>query len=379
MNKQYDEKVKLLMDVANHVPTKRMPMISMAQTWAISYAGKTMDDCMVSLEKEIEIYGKHLLDMPFDGVFIFGVNRPLKAYKKLGFAPYFVSPDGITLQSSDKTAIIMDDELDRFIADPNKFLREVAIARRYPELMKDSPVDVEALKDALKEVMAFATAGAKRDKALKKTYKTPALTGGIPTSPPFDQYLCYRGFRTALTDLRRRPEKVKEACEAMIPLFAATEKKYPEFPWVMSPVVGATYLNPKQFEEIFWPSYKKVLDSYIERGAKVFVALEGKWGKEKYAFFNEFPKNSIIAFVEDDDPFEAKEIIGDKCAINYPFPVSLLKNGTKEEVIDHAKSVIDRIGTTGVYFNTDKALISPNDIKPENYRALAEFCQEYYV
>lgn len=379
MNRQFDEKCKVWNNLANHVPNDHMPIVSMAQTWAIGYAGKTIEDCLKGLNQEIEIYGKHLLDMPFDGVFIFGLNRPLNAYKHLGFSPYFASPDGVTIQASDNTAIIMDDELERFIADPNKFFREVAIARRYPELMKDYPADVTALKAALKDIMAFATAGSKRDKALKKTYQTPAICSGLPTSPPFDQYLCYRGFKTALMDIRRRPEMVKEACEAMVPLFAATDKKYPNFPWVMNPVVGATYLNPKQFENIFWPSYKKVLDSYIDRGGKVLVAMEGRWGKEKYSFLNELPKNSIIAFVEDDDPFEVKEIIGEKCAVSYPFPVNLLKYGTKEEVLNHAKSVIDRMGTTGVYLSTDKCLMSPGDINADNYRALAEFCQEYKV
>lgn len=379
MNNLFMEKTQLFTNLANHVENKHMPVVSMAQTWAISYAGRTLAECLESLDTEIEIYGKHLLDMNFDGVFIFGVNRPLNAYKDLGFAPYFISPDGVTLQASDSTAIVKEDELDRFIADPSKFLREVAIARRYPELMKDSPTDINALKSALQGVIAFSTANETRFKALKETYKTPALCGGIPTSPPFDQYLCYRGFREALIDVRRNPNKVKEACEAMLPFFMATEEKYPEFPWVMSPVVGATYLSPKQFEDVFWPTYKKVLDSYIDRGAKVLVFMESKWEKEKYAFLNDFKKDSIIAFAEDDEPFEVKKIIGDNCAVGYPFPIELLKNGTKEKVIDHAKSIIDKIGTKGVFLSTDKALMSPGDINPDNYKALCDFCHEYIV
>ena|GEM_PF-4113684 len=379
MGNVYEEKRTLMSNAANHVDTHQMPIASMAQTWAIAYANSTLDECLTSLDKEIEVYGKHLLDMDFDSVFIFGVNRPLNAYKHLGFAPYFASPDGVTLQAADNTAILQDDEIERFTRDPSAFFREVAIARRYPALQQDSPKDLEAMKAAAKDLMAWLQAGKKRDKALKKVYQTPALASGIPTSPPFDQYLCYRGFQKAIVDLRRRPEQVKEACEALVPFFTATEKSYPDFPWVMNPVVGATYLNPKQFEEIFWPTYKKVLDSYIEKGGKILVALEGKWGKEKYRFFNDFPANSIICFLEDDDPFEAKEIIGDRCAISYPFPVALLKHGSKEEVIEHAKQAIDKIGTTGVFFATDKCLMSPGDVNPENYRALAEFCHEYHV
>ncbi len=379
MGELYDRKVRTLINVAEHKDNYRMPIMSMAQTWAIAYAHKTTAECMESLDKEIEIYGKSVKDMYFDAIFIFGMNRPIKVYKALGYAPYFISNDGVTLQCDAETAIVKDDELDRFIKDPSAFFREVAVARRYPEIMKDSPADINALKAAFKEFMAFGGAGAKKDKALKKYYDTPAATGGLPTSPPLDQYICYRGLTAGLGDMRRRPQAVLDACEAMLPLFMPTEKKYGDFPWIMNPIVGANYLNPQQFEKFMAPTYKKLCDAYIERGAKIFVAMEGRWGKEKYSFYNDFPENSFVNFIEDDDPFEVQKLIGGKVAISYPFPINILKNGTPDQVREEARRVTDKIGTTGVFMAANRCFLSPNDIKAENYAALSEFCRDYTV
>jgi len=75
--KKYDDNLALIKRAANHEKTERIPTLSMAQTWAISYAGETAASTFTSVEKEFDVYSKHLHDIPFDGICLFGMNRPI--------------------------------------------------------------------------------------------------------------------------------------------------------------------------------------------------------------------------------------------------------------------------------------------------------------
>ena len=371
----YQQKIQTLKNVVNHVDNGRMAIIDMAQTWAISYGNGTMEECLQSVENELRIYSKHIEDIYFDGVFIFGINRPLNIYRKLGYAPYYAANDGITLHCDPDTQIIMDDELDRFIADPAKFYKEVAVARRYPALAQDYPEDVNALKDAVKALFDFNMRNSKKVKHLKKLQTPYCSNMNSVIAPALDQYMTHRGIRNFIKDMRRQPEKVIAACEAMQDMSMPAGKQ-PDFPWAICPVVSVNYLNPKQYEKFFWPTFKKSADAYIAQGAKIQIALEGTWGVNAESLAD-FPENSIVAYVERDNYFELQKKIGDKVALGYPFPTHLLANGTKAQVVDEAKRIIDKVGGKGTFFSVDNCLLSPNDAKAENYAALAEVSRDY--
>lgn len=381
MGKVYDEKVAVLRKTADHEETGRMPIISVANTWAVAYAGHKTAECLESSEKQIEIFGKILKDMYFDGTFGFGLGRPLKLYEPLGFGSYFISGDGISMQSVADTAIFRNiEEVRRFILDPMKFLKEIGTARRYPALMQDSPDDLSALKKSFQLFLGGLTESAEKEKALRDVYETPDVISGGIAGVPFDQYLRYRGLRESLIDLRRHPQEVQEACEviASMQMFTPAKENYEDFPWILSNSIGITFLNPVQFEKFVVPTYSKVLDRFISRGARIFVGMEKVWGREKYQFLNSFPAHSIIASVEGDDPVQVQKDIGDKVALCYPFPNDLIRNGTPDEVVKEAEMIVHKMGTRGMYMFLERALLCPGDAKAENYRALSEFCRDYH-
>lgn len=377
MSELFEKKKQILKNVTEHVDNGRMPIISYAQTWAIAYAGGTAAECLKDCEREIELYGKHLKDMYFDGVFLFGLNRPLSIYQGLGFEPYFISSDGITLQCSAETKMIANDELDQFIASPKRYLIETGIARRYPNLRSGDAAAL--LANSLAAFMEFGERGNSRAEALKTVYETPYATDPYNLiSSALDVYNLYRGFRDAYMDIRRRPKQVLDACEAINQhLLFPKASSYERTPWISSPIMAGHYLGPKLFKTFMWPSYKKLLCAYTERGAAIAICMEGKWGKESYELLNELPKGCLIAFVENDDFDEVQRTIGDKVSLGYPFPMALLKTGTPKQIKDTAKRIIDRIGTTGTFMALDKALLTKSDAKPENYAALSEVCHTY--
>lgn len=378
METLYQQKVQILKNVAAHVDNGRMPILDFSQSWPIAYAGRTMQECIDDGDEEIKIYGKHLEDIYFDGCLNFGMNRPMKCYQGMGYAPFFPSPDGVTLQTDDSSKILMDDEIDRFIEDPTKFLREVAIARRYPSLQKEYPEDRKALASSIMGLVDFIGRSAKRQKALEEVYQTPMILNSTSIQPPLDIYLLYRGFVKGMGDLYRRPKQVQAAAEAIMPWYMPPAPKMPDFPWVFSTFLTPDYLNPRQYEKFLWPTYKKLAEAYSAAGCPLLVPYEGRWDK-KCELFAELPKGTFVVYLQcsEEQFFEAQAKIGDKVALIYPFPLEMLKNGTKEEVVKHAKEVIDRAGTTGVIMGTSHVLNSPKDVNHENLKALSDVCLNY--
>ena len=372
--KQYDEKVERIMTCANLGKPDRMPVITMAQTWSMAYAGTNAADTFTSVEREFEVYAKFLLDSDFDGTLQFGNIRPIPLYESLGYSPFFFSKDGVTIQHQDNS-ILSTEEIEEYIANPIKYLRNKALYRRFPALQQDFPEDLKALGNALQEMFKHRQKIESIDNYLREKVGTPKVTGDL-FEPALDRYICYRSFAEGMKDLRKRPELVLEALEATYPLLAPPPTPIKQFPFAFSPIVTATYLSRKNFEKFFWPTAKRLFETLISLGAKVCIAMEGTWS-HVYDFLLEFPKGSIVAFVEQDDMIETKKIIGDKVCIIGGMDDQLISNGTRQQCIDYTKSVIDGCGTEGVMIIHGKCLLSPGQINVDNYRAVADFVHEY--
>lgn len=371
---KYDKRLAMLNGFADHEKLDYVPVASMAQTWAMDYAGETAETTFTSVEKEFEVYGKHLKELDFDATALFGMNRPLQLYNSLGYSAFFFSKDHITLQHQDNR-IINDDEIEEYIQNPLKFIRNKGLYRRYPVLRQDFPTDIAALGEGLKMMMAFGEKNAQIPEYLRNHVGAPCF-GGDLMEPALDRYICYRSFQNGMADLRRRPQLVLDALEATYPLVAPTPLPKQPFPWAFFPVVTATYLSRKMFDKFFWPTAKRSIEGILNTGGKVIVALEGKWA-HVYDHFLEFPKGSIICALEDDDFIQAKKAIGDTVALAGGMPVQLMREGTKQQNIDYVKNIIDECGSEGIMFMPSQGLLSPGDVNVDNLRATIDFIHEY--
>ena len=370
----YDQRLARVKAAANHEKVDHVPVLSMAQTWAIAYAGTNAEDTFSSQEREFEVYSKHLRDIPFDGTCLFGMNRPLPLYNSLGYSPFFFSKDGVTIQHQDNT-LLPDNEIDEYIENPYKFLRNKALYRRYPALRGGLISDMKALANAMQMMMAHKTKTDAIPGYLREQVGTPMVCGDL-LEPALDRYIGYRGFQNGMADLRRRPEQVLKALEATYPIVAPAPGAMKDFPWTFFPVVTATYLNRKNFEKFWWPTAKRAMDAVVAQGGKVGIALEGNWS-HLYDFLLEMPKGSVVAFLEGDDMIQAKKDIGHMVALSGGMPVQLLREGTKQQNIDYVRNIIDTCGTEGILFSQSQGLLSPGDVNPDNLRAVVDFVHEY--
>ena len=378
----FQERVNRFVTTTNHQEPDRVPILSLVETWAVSYANATINDCLQSHETEFEIFSKAFRDIYFDGTLGYGINRAMKVYQPLGVNSYFISDDGSTLQHSE-VALMREDEYDQFLENPMSYTYNTLFPRKYPNLSKPYPENKEALKAAALEFAAFGQKMEGGAIYAKEKLGLPVTASGYVISPMDIMFDYYRGFVGTMTDMRRQPEKLKAAIESFVDftigLATRGAEKMDPFPWVFTPLHIPTFLGPKKFGEFYWPSYKKLLLALHERGVKVFAYLEGNW-ENYYEFLQELPKSFFIGNFEDDDVFKAKKLLGDRITISGGMTLNKLKYGTKQECIDYAKKLVDHCAPGGGYiFSTDLVLLSKGDVNVENLIAVNDFVHEYGV
>lgn len=376
----YNERVKLFDDAINHKESNRIPVIFMAETFVIGYAGKKIWDIQGDSKEELACFEKAWKDIYMDGAFASFLAREVRMYEPLGAKPYFYSNDGETIQSRE-FAFMKAEDYPELIKDASKYFRGKNLHAKYPNLQLPYPQNLEALKksfgyylNTIEKVPASITHA-------KEEFGIPVITG-MPYVNAFDTLMdFFRGLPPIFADLRRRPQDVVDACDALVSFLLDNlfngQETMSSFPYILMPVHAPTYLTRKQFIKFFWPSFKKALLEIHKRGGKVFMAMEGNWDHMIDCLL-ELPKDFIFAQLENTDIFKAKDIVGSNIALAGGIPMSMLKYMTKQQCIDHAKKVIDYCAPGGGYaFSMDKVALSQNDINIENLIAVNEFVHNY--
>ena len=385
--KLYAERVERIRTTIKIEEPDRVPVLSMIETWAASYAGITIQELVYDYESLITAFEKTMEDFEWDIINPPLGTRPAPVYEVLGSEEFFFAGKSVDSQSSlqhPEAENMTPDEYPEFIADPYKFMVEKHLPRRYKELNKPYPRNNLALaKGAMLFTQYLGTMGTAYQK-WADVYGMPIMTGGFTLMPMDVVEDYFRGFKGISLDIKRHPDEVKAACEALTPLMirlAQVSFAGPpaDFPAIFIPLHIATYLRPRDFEAFYWPSFKKVIDYLTGAGYTPFLFMEGNW-EPYFDYLKHLPKGKIIGLMENVDMKKTKDAIGDTLCLAGNLPLSLLNYGSKEEVIEYAKKLIDDVAPGGGFiFTTDKALLSPNDGKAENLAAVNKFVMEYGV
>ena len=88
-----------------------------------------------------------------------------------------------------------------------------------------------------------------------------------------------RSFTGISKDVRRHKSEVKEACEALLPLMIQKACVAPPAvdQMVFMPLHMPPYLSEKVFGELWWPTFKKMVEALVERGHYLYIFFEGDW------------------------------------------------------------------------------------------------------
>lgn len=379
-NKLLDQKRENLMKALNREGADYVPTMLAASCAMVAWAGKKVTDIIF----DADAYVKAMTDVfevmwgdanTFSGTLftqrIESVLEPLQNK----FGPDGVTPEHVQLPMMER------DEYDELIKDPNFFVSEVLLPRKYPRFYEDREFAKETLRVVAEDKFyAMAYLMGLQSKVLNEKYGITDIANFAEVfSNPVDTIFDYlRGFKGTLTDLRRQPDKVKAACDALWESYNMPKLSRPvaPFPYACHMTHIPAYLSPKQFDEIYWPYEKQWIERAAAAGSKVWIMLEGRWEKVWHHFL-EVPKDSCILHIDDDDVCKAKQELGHHQIIEGGLKMAAVRTESIDKIKDDIKHVIDVCAPDdGFLFCTDKAWIAPGDVN-QNLIDAYNFVHEY--
>ena len=378
------ERRQNLIDALSFKEPKKVPIGAEVLSWPLAYAGVRYDDVIDDPPTIAREYVRFLDIIELD--FIMGgfLSQPLKALHALGNYSFRTGDDGTTLIHLQPEIDFMSaEEYPELIIDLVKF-KEKTIKRRYPVFSLPKADAYEKVKDALCELDKWSTANNLISQYITKEKGIIPITGApigfaSPLTSLFDKF---RGMKETLLDLRRRPDMLRAACNALfepmkarISLLNPTDFSSP-YPLATTVYHVECFISPSQFDEFFFDPFMELMMPFMEAGLKFFVKGEGRF-LNTIDRYRKLPKGAVVFMLDEDDPFEAYKAIGDWQSIATGITADLLKVGTKEQCTDFVKKCFDVFAPGGGFiFMQNKPLLCATDAKTENLIAVYETANE---
>lgn len=276
-------------------------------------------------------------------------------------------------------AWMQPDEYDALIEDPTGYLYNTWLPRvASPLCPLNAPVtfehNVSLVKGAMAMMQFFHAWGAQQQRLRTECGTVTAIAGMLRA--PLDLIADkLRGYLGLVDDLYERPQKVRAACEALMPHLThfalATSDPHGTVPigfWMHRGCVP--FITPDQFDQVFWPTLRPIVQELWAHRRQTLFYAEGNWDAHLRAFA-ELPRQSIVYHVDQGDIVQARAILGDKFCLSGGLPNRLLSMGTTDQVRDYCRRIIREIAQDGGYIMDASAIIQ-NDAKVENVRAMTE-------
>ena len=293
------EKRKKMMDtVFRNEQPERVPVTCGVSTWAYYYKGYKPKDGLENPEITEEVYRAVYKDFYFDSLDTSGPVTPYhpKINEILGGGTFTFNQEGLHQTNPGSINVMSPEEYPELIKDPYEFMINKVFPRRY-KLFRD--YDPETKYRELCKMMNIRKKLLKQierhNEIAEKEFALPSTVQGLLYAP-IDYILDYlRDFAGIMSDIKRRPELVRDAGLALVQfnidrIAGITPKAGTT---VFIPMHLPTFLNPRDFEKVYWPSYKKLIYILVEKGFIVKCAFERKY-EHLFDFLQELPKNRIV-------------------------------------------------------------------------------------
>jgi hypothetical protein len=265
---------------------------------------------------------------------------------------------------------------DEFIADPVATIIEKIV----PNACKALDVDPVSRSSLMTKVYAVKQEENRilkdiGDRLSKKYgYMTSFMDG--PTVPiPFDNLADkYRGFKGIMMDMRRVPEKVKAAVDALFPIakFKATSKGVKPGTVSFLPLHMPPYISTKAFEEFYWPTFEGMVLFMDELGVLCNVFAEGDWSRY-YEHMARLPGTTSFQ-VEEGDWAKMKSTFGREHVFGGLYDPTITLTRTKEQCVDEAKRLFDTCGEGGrFYFCFNRSIMDIKSVDVPKLQAVLEW------
>ncbi|MCG0276828.1 MAG: hypothetical protein L5655_11880 [Thermosediminibacteraceae bacterium] len=397
------ERLERIEAAVNLEEPDRVPFSGFGGDIIAAYAGITQEEYCFDYEKTREAIVKFNRDFPCDWTFaagFTGVGVPPFTYAfadypdvsaAIGMAMYGTIHDilgdkctrypGREIDKNCSPQFIggtymEPEEYDDLIKDPVKFIAETVLPRicRNMETPRKAMATMIRLGLEVDKIRTFVeTVG--KDLA-ELGYPSIPITLGLA---PLD--LIGDGLRdevNLLLDLRRYPDKVKKACEALVEpiLNAALALKPYGIKFAFIPLHLNEYLSPRLYNEFYWPYLKEVILGFAKEGIKSLVFFEG-WHDAHLESILDLPPGWGIAYFEKTDVRKAKEILKGHTCVMGGVPTSLILSGTPEKIDAYIKELLEEVKPGGGFILAPGVGIAPRETPIENIKALIEAVEKY--
>ncbi|WP_152967710.1 uroporphyrinogen decarboxylase family protein [Oxobacter pfennigii] len=357
--------------LSGRIPSRIPISGAMGLDSAIKYCQMDVAEVYWDFSKAEAALDKVCQDFPSDSAP--GVGRRYPSYYQiLGSKPFIMSSDG-TMQHPNVAGMTAED-YDDFIASPYDCIVDKILPRLYTGLDTDSNTKAMTLSKAMKVQSDDAAVIGGISARLNAKYGFVSMAGGATTGPYDFMADFFRSFTGISSDIRRIPQKVIEACEAITPILIKKGKPLgpSTFGQVGIPLHMGPFMREKDFEKFYWPTLKKQVEAITEMGINVNLFVEHDFMRF-LDYFYELPPHTILRF-EYGDPKIVKEKLGKKHILSGFYPLVMLHSATKEQCIDKAKELIDILAPGGNYmFGFDKGAMDMHGSISENLKAVLEY------
>jgi len=407
-----EERKKRIDDAVALREPDRVPITATGQCYPIYNAGYTVADTLYDFDKQadsvIKFATQYEPDAASGGTTIPGHGPALELLRPKNLV-WPGAPDGRISKNSTQQfieyAVLLEEDMEYFMKDYTgwlltkgypaiselyepfaqwEFARHSVDAYNYSAGMLDmlsTPASREMIQniwkisDMLKEIF---------NKSIGLSMKLAEL--GFPVTigggalVPFDTYSdFYRGTLDTMMDLYEHPDVITSFIDRNIDHVLESismQARYSPGKWVFMPLHKGmdSFLTDQQYKDYYWKHLQRMINHIIDVGMVPFVYTEGPYNS-RVKYLTEVPKGKVVYSFEEVDPVYAKQQLGDTACIQGVFPIYLLHYGTKQQVIDEAKRLIDILAPGGGYIFTTGA--GYDNAKPENVEAMYETVKTY--
>ena len=208
----------------------------------------------------------------------------------------------------------------------------------------------------------------------------PIIRAAMGAGVPFDGYSDFlRGTLLSLADLYTNPEEVRRyidsTFEQTIAGIKASKGRDDGKLVFMALHKGMDgFMSDEHYREYYWSHLQKIIEAIIEADKIPYIFTEGKYNS-RLDCLTEVPVGKVFYHFEEVDMALAESKLGKIACIGGGFSPYLLNYGTKEQVVDECKRLLDICAPGGGFiFETAYGM---DYAKDENVEAMFDTVRTY--
>ena len=263
---------------------------------------------------------------------------------------------------------INDDEFGELVFDPTKFFmtklypRKLKALQGFSKINLQYPIEFSTFTNLMcfsdPEVKTTLLTAMQAGDQIKKWFGSLGyLTGlveelGFPVGAKFAANCAFdmfadnmRGIMQTLIDMHERPGELMEVIDKLevisiqnaVGVIRATGA---EFCFIPLHNGVNEFMGRDDFIKFYWKGLKNLMMAIIGEGCVPYVFCEGKYS-QRLDIISDVPKGKVIYMFEETDIGLAKRTVGKVAAICGNVPTALLMYGSKEEIADETKRMLE--------------------------------------